>query len=83
MIWLVLALALVSIVAFFAIYALATRRVAQTLGQPTPETAKIESKTIADARAVVNEGEQAKQEVLYADRDSLLSKLRDRVRGKK
>lgn len=63
------------------IYVLATRRIAKAIGQD-PEEAAIEEQTKADALALVNAGEQTKAEVLHADRNGLLARLRDRVRGK-
>lgn len=83
MTWLVLGMAAVVLVSWLVIYALATRAAVKSYGGPTPETAKIEAKTVEQARAIVNEGEADKREVLNADRNGLLSQLRDRVRPKR
>lgn len=83
MIGLVLGMAAVVLVSWVVIYAMATRSAVKAYGEPTPETAKIEAKTVEQARAIVNEGEAEKREVLNADRNGLLAKLRDSVRPKR
>jgi hypothetical protein len=68
------------ITAAFALYVMATRQVVR--GTPTPAEAKIEAATKAEALQIVNDGEATKTEVLNADRDELLARLRDSVRPK-
>lgn len=82
MIWLILSLVGMLVVMAVIIYALATRRIAGSLGQPTPDEAKIEATTKANARAVVEAGEKEKTEVLRDNDGGLLARLRNRVRRK-
>lgn len=81
--WAGLLIAVLIVVVAFAAYAVGARRIVKSLGEPTPETAKIEAQTVEQARAIVNEGEADKREVLNADRDHLLDELRNRVRHKR
>jgi hypothetical protein len=80
--WLPIVLMLLGVLILmaFALWVLGTRQIAK--GQPTPAEAQIEAETKAAALVIVNEGETTKSEVLHADRDGLLARLRDRVRGK-
>lgn len=81
MIALLVVIGLLAVLAF-ALYVVATRRVAKAVGQPTPAEAKIEAQTLTETAAIKENGEKLKAEVLHADRDGLLARLRDRVRGK-
>lgn len=82
MIWLIGAMAVLFVVGFIVIHVLVTNRIVRTFGHATSDEAKIEMKAKEDARAIVNDGEKEKLEVMHADRVSLLSKLRDFVQSK-
>ncbi len=79
--WIVGTLAAVVLV-LWVLLTITRGEVVRITGKPTPEEAKIEAQSLERAADIVNEGEKAKAEVLNADRDGLLDRLRDRVRGK-
>ena len=83
MMWLVLISIGVAGFATAALYVVGTKRAIKAIGQPTPETAKIEAGAASEAQSIVKTGDEARQEVLHADRSSLLDKLRARVRGQR
>lgn len=68
------------LVAIFAIYVLATRRVSHAVGQPTPEEAKIVSDTISRTDQIKVEAEKEKQELRDADETALLDAIRNELR---
>lgn len=80
MIWVIVTLLGLLLLCAGALYAVATRRAIKAAGQPTAEDAKIEAKTKSEALAIVNDGDKEKTEVLRANSDGLLARLRARVR---
>lgn len=82
MMWVAAILGLVVMVLAVAVWLLSVNDNVKISGQPTPQEAKIEAETAQRAREIVNQGDEEKTEVLNADRNGLLARLRDRVRGK-
>lgn len=80
--WILGTLAAVVLGVWVTLVATASKRITGSLGQPTPDEAKIEADTALRARELVNQGDREKSEVMNADRDGLLARFRDRVRGK-
>lgn len=73
----IVAIVIVSVFALACavIYTLATRRVAKSLGAPTPDTAKID----ASKREIVEQVTEEKREVANANAETLLQRVRNRV----
>lgn len=68
-----------------ALLAWSLRRAAQTAttGQPTPEEVRIKTDIDHQVEFIKEEDAREQSEVMHADRDGLLARLRGLVRGKK
>lgn len=76
MIYVLLILIVVVMALAIAVYALATRRVVQSLGTPTPEEARIKAETADVVQRVEEQSAKDREEIANADKPALLASLR-------
>ncbi len=80
MITLVVVLAASVFALVVALYAVATRRIVKSVSAPTPEEARIKIDSDAVTEEIIVKSENAKQDIVNADKNALLESLRDLLR---
>lgn len=75
--------AAVLLLSWVIVVAVASKRVAKSIGTPTPEEARVKAAVAAEVQAIRNQSDLDKAKVNNASDDDLLIDLRNEVRGKK